>query len=290
MIYGGLDCMPAACLSASHSTAMTWVVPLRPAASAQLCGWPPVAVDVHDYHWATGPRFVYHVRSGREYFGVQFISIFILQLVKWVPPAVMIPNQASALTPGDYVSKVLGFALFFWLRRRLLKFVYKKSSNWLLCLSASLPKDWSTEIKIIPLNFRRSAKPAKEPWSPVQSTDKKRLLVFLTHRLEMWGLHFAYPLLRTTHGHPMSTWAVPLQLSPTTPMPFQLQCPNSCCTRRRSLFPVSLQKHSWVFRKYFTPCLLTMIQIAFRRSEKYWGEGILLREFPVLKPSWKMSL
>lgn len=182
-----------------------------------------VALDVHDYHRATGPRFIYHVVSGRESFGVQFISIFILQLVKWVPPAITIPNQASALTPSDYASNVLGFALFRWLRRRLLKFTYKKSSNWLLCLSA---KDWSVEIKIIPLNFRRSAKPAKQPWFPVQSTDKKRLLVFLMHRLEMWSLHFAYPLLRTTHGHPTSTRAVPLQLSPATPVPFQVAMPK----------------------------------------------------------------
>lgn len=37
------------------------------------------------------------------------------------------------------------------------------------------------------------------------------------------------------------------------------------------LFKISVQKHSWVFRKYFTPCLLTMIQIAFNRSEKVLG-------------------
>lgn len=37
------------------------------------------------------------------------------------------------------------------------------------------------------------------------------------------------------------------------------------------LFKISVKKHSWVFRKYFTPCLLTMIQIAFNRSEKVSG-------------------
>lgn len=36
-------------------------------------------------------------------------------------------------------------------------------------------------------------------------------------------------------------------------------------------FKISLQKHIWVFRKCFTPCLLAMIQITFNRSEKVLG-------------------
>lgn len=105
-----------------------------------------------------------------------------------------------------------GLCFILLVEKKTLKICVQKIQQ-LTSLSA---KDWSIEIKIIPLNFRCSAKPAKQPWFPVQSTNKERLLVFLTHRLEMWGLHFACPLLRPRTAIPcprgLSHYSCPLRL------------------------------------------------------------------------------
>ena len=68
----------------------------------------------------------------------------------------------------------LRFTLRSW--KRLLRLVYEKQSNWLLCLPANLTEAWSVETKITPLSCRLLTKRAKQALVPVQSTDKRRLL------------------------------------------------------------------------------------------------------------------
>lgn len=88
--------------------------------------------------------------------------------------------------------------------------------------------------------------------------------MFSTHRVEVKGFESAHLLLRITNSQPP-----PLLSHHRQALPCHYR---SWHHSRMSLFPkISLQKHSWVFRKCFTHCLLAMILTAFNRSEKVLG-------------------
>lgn len=115
---------------------------------------------------AIGSRFIYSVRGERKSFGVQFISAFSFQLVRWVPPAIPIPYQPQAINSSSYISNVLDFALLLSLRRLL-----TLENQATVHLPTYPNKDWSVEIKNNALRFRHSNKPC----FPIQPSDKKRL-------------------------------------------------------------------------------------------------------------------
>lgn len=58
---------------------------------------------------------------------------------------------------------------------------------------------------------------------------------------------------------------------PAIAIPLQVAVLHSRCTQENEPFFASPQKHRWVFRKYLTPCLFAMVQIAFSKSEKVLG-------------------
>lgn len=75
--------------------------------------FPNIPLGVQDDQWSIGSMFIYSARSEREPFGFQPCSslMFSLHFIRRFPPTIMIPFQASALTPSVDVSNVLGFGL-----------------------------------------------------------------------------------------------------------------------------------------------------------------------------------
>lgn len=70
-----------------------------------------ISLDVYDYPWAIGLRFIYSEWKSIFWGSSLFIAMFSLHLVRQVPPTTLPPFQAPALTPSTYVSNVLSFAL-----------------------------------------------------------------------------------------------------------------------------------------------------------------------------------
>lgn len=68
-----------------------------------------ISLDVHDYPWAIGSRFIYSVKSLS---GFIFIHLYVQPAFgQMSSTCITIPFQATALTPTVDVSNVLGFAL-----------------------------------------------------------------------------------------------------------------------------------------------------------------------------------
>lgn len=141
----------------------------------------------------------------------------------------------------------------------------EEESNWPPCLFANLTKDQSVELKITPLSctYRTSFlyrflynQHTAGGYSESQSANLKTCQlqswhlfcsVFSTHRVEVKGFDSAHILLKTTHSHP-------LPCCPTTAR-HSHAITGHCTTVEWAffLFKISLQKHSWVFRKVFYP-------------------------------------